>query len=143
MNRLSGQITCIETQGSVAVVDVAVGSLQLTATVLGNPGLWAGWQRGQAVQLLFKETEVALAKNLGGQISLRNRLPARIAAIEWGQLLTRVQLQLEQMAGAGISSVITTRSARKLQLEVGDSVEGLVKSNEMSLLAGTSAGEPA
>lgn len=134
MNQLSGRITGIDAHGSVAIVDVAAGDLQLTATLLGSPEQLSGWQPGQTVRLLFKETEVALAKNLSGQISLRNRLPGRITDIAWGQLLTRVQLQLDG-AAAAVSSVITTRSARKLELALGDQVEGLVKSNEMSLLA--------
>lgn len=140
MNRLSGQIEAIETQGSVAIVDVKLGALSLTALLLGGAEQLASWRSGQAVDLLFKETEVALAKNLSGQISLRNRLPGRIADIEWGQVLTRVRLQLDEAQAAPVSSVITTRSARKLQLAVGDSVEGLVKSNEMSLIAAAAMG---
>lgn len=140
MNRLSGQIEAIETQGSVAIVDVKLGALSLTALLLGGAEQLASWCGGQAVELLFKETEVALAKNLSGQISLRNRLPGRIAGIEWGQVLTRVRLQLDEAQAAPVSSVITTRSARKLQLEIGDRVEGLVKSNEMSLIAAAAMG---
>lgn len=132
MNTLSGHIAAIEAHGSVAIVDVAVASHSFTATLLGSAAQLACWEIGQPVQLLFKETEVALAKNLSGQISMRNRLPGIVSAIETGQLLTRVLLDMD---GIVISSVITSRSARGLQLAVGDRVEGLVKSNEMSLMA--------
>jgi len=134
MNQFSGSITAIEAQGSVAIVDVRAGALQLTATLLGHPAQFAGWVCGQQVRMAFKETEVALAKNLSGQISLRNRLPGRISAVEWGQILTRVRIALDDLDGVEISSVITTRSAKKLAVQVGDAIEGLVKSNEMSLL---------
>ncbi|MEB0284884.1 hypothetical protein, partial [Sphingomonas sp. 10B4] len=80
-------------------------ALQLTATLLGSAQQLATWQAAQPVQMLFKETEVALAKNLQGQISLRNRLPGRIVEIEWGQLLTRVLVLLDDLAGVTISSV--------------------------------------
>lgn len=132
MNTLSGQIAAIEAHGSVAIVDVAVTHHRFTATLLGSAEHLAEWKIGQAVRLLFKETEVALAKNLSGQISMRNRMPGTVTALEVGQVLTRVVFEMQ---GVQISSVITSRSARGLQLALGDAVEGLVKSNEMSLLA--------
>ena len=131
MNTLTGHITAIETQGSVAIIDVAVGAQSFTATLLGSAVHFAEWKIGQVVRLLFKETEVALAKNLSGQISMRNRMPGVVTALDIGQVLTRV---IFDMRGIMISSVITSRSARGLQLAIGDSVEGLVKSNEMSLV---------
>lgn len=133
MNKLPGQIIAIEAYGSVAIVDVQVGAHQFTATLLGATDHLEAWKIGQVVSLLFKETEVALAKNLSGQISLRNRMASTITAIEYGQLLTRVLINMD---GFELSSVITTRSARSLALAVGDQVEGLVKSNEMSLFVG-------
>ncbi|MFZ6815786.1 TOBE domain-containing protein [Undibacterium sp. Rencai35W] len=131
MNKFSGKIAAIEAYGSVAIVDVMVGPYCFTATLMGAADQLEVWKNGQAVNLLFKETEVALAKNLSGQISLRNRMPSIITGLEYGQLLTRVAMQMDGMM---LHSVITTRSARHLQLELGDQVEGLVKSNEMSLL---------
>ena len=132
MNSLSGHIISIEAHGSVAIVDVAVATHRFTATLLGSAEQLASWKNGQSVRLLFKETEVALAKNLSGQISLRNRFPGSVTKIEIGQVLTRVVINMNNFE---ISSVITSRSARGLQLALGDQVEGLVKSNEMSLLA--------
>jgi molybdate transport system regulatory protein len=83
------------------------------------------------VALLFKETEVALAKNLSGLISLRNRIPAIVRSVERGQVLTKVGLNID---GYPLTSVITTKSSHLLQLAVGDEVEGLVKANEMSIM---------
>jgi molybdate transport system regulatory protein len=82
--------------------------------------------------LLFKETEVALAKNLSGMISLRNRFHGIVNAIEAGQVLTKVSFEAD---GAAITSIITTRSALAMQIAIGDAVEGLVKANEMTLVA--------
>jgi molybdate transport system regulatory protein len=132
MNALSGRISAIEIHGSVAIVDITVATHHFTATLLGSAEQLARWKIAQSVQLLFKETEVALAKNLSGQISLRNRLPGTVMSIDTGQVLTRVLITMSD--DLIISSVITTRSARNLQLNAGDQVEGLVKSNEMSLL---------
>jgi molybdate transport system regulatory protein len=85
------------------------------------------------VTLLFKETEVALAKNLSGLISMRNRIPGRVKTIERGQLLTKVTLDAD---GHTVESIITTRASHALALAIGDAVEGLVKSNEMTVVPG-------
>lgn len=131
MNRLPGTISAVDVQGSIALVDVTVGTLCFTAMLIGAGEEAAGWQPGSKVALLFKETEVSLAKQLSGLISLRNRIPATVVQIERGRLLTRVVLDFD---GHRIESVITTRSSHALQLAIGDAVEGLVKANEMTVL---------
>jgi molybdate transport system regulatory protein len=136
MNRLPGQIAAVEAAGSIALVDVMVGSQRFTATLVGAGEQVTAWAPGMPVTLMFKETEVALAKNLSGLISMRNRIPARVVSIEHGRLLTKVILDA---AGHRIESIITTRSSRLLALGVGDTVEGLVKANEMTVLAGPAA----
>jgi molybdate transport system regulatory protein len=131
MNKLPGKIAQVETHGSVALVDVAVGERRFTATLVGASDEVATWPAGMAVMLLFKETEVALAKNLSGLISMRNRLPGAVTAIERGRLLTKVTLDVD---GHIIESIVTTRSTHALALGVGDAVEGLVKANEMTVM---------
>jgi molybdate transport system regulatory protein len=131
VNSLPGVLNEIESEGSVALLDVMVGEQKFSATLLGSTTDFAGWQNGMRVQLSFNEMEVAIAKNLQGQISLRNRLPGVIQQIEAGKILTRVHFLMQQFT---ISAVITTRSARALQLTVGDHIEGLVKSNEMNVI---------
>ncbi len=136
MNVLSGRITAVQTHGSIALVDVEVAGQRLTATLAGAGDDIAGWPAGMAVKMLFKETEVALAKNLSGAISMRNRIPATVTAIERGQLLSKVTLEA---LGYPIASIITTRSTEALQLAVGDAVEALVKANEMTVVPETAA----
>lgn len=130
MNRLPGRIASIESEGSIALVDVLVGTHVYSATLIGAQEIIAAWQLNTPVTLLFKETEVSLAKNLAGLISMRNRLPGKITAIVRGRILTRVTLDVQSCA---IHALITTRSCDLLQLAIGDFVEGLVKANEMSL----------
>jgi molybdate transport system regulatory protein len=130
MNRLPGTISEVDVHGSIALVDVQVGGHRFTATLIGASEDASGWRPGRAVTLLFKETEVSLAKNLSGLISMRNRMPCTITAIERGKLLARVALDFE---GHRLESVITTRSSHALGLAAGDVVEGLVKANEMTL----------
>ena len=136
MNRLPATITVVEAHGSIALVEAAVGEQRFTATLIGAGDEVAAWHAGMAATLLFKETEVSLAKNLSGLISMRNRIPATITAIEHGKLLTKVTLAYGSHA---IASIITTRSSYALNLAVGDAVEGLVKANEMTIVPETGA----
>lgn len=130
MNRLKGQIIAIEHTSHMSLVDVAVDGDVFSATLLETPESAAYLKVGNQVTLLFKETEVSLAKNLSGLISLRNRFPVTIRSIERGDILTAVGLNYR---GVTLTSVITTRGIDRLQLVVGDKVEALVKANEMVL----------
>jgi molybdate transport system regulatory protein len=130
MNRLRGKVASIEAAGGVALVDVDVGNRRFTAMLVCAEDEAARWHPGTGVTLLFQEAEVSLAKNLAGAISMRNRLPGTITAIERGRLLTRVAFDVD---GHPVVAVITTRSCDNLRLAAGDAVEGLVKANEMSL----------
>ncbi len=134
MNRLPGTIAAVERSGSIALIDVVVDGQRYTALLLDADA--SRFQVGGAATLAFNETEVALAVNLSGAISLRNRLPGTVEAIEQGQLMSRVLLRV---GSHRISSVITTRSLVSLQLAVGAAVEGMVKSNEMYLILAEAA----
>jgi len=131
MNRLPGHISTVDIQGSIALIDAAVGKQQLTAMLIESSHDTAQWQAGMPVTLLFKETEVALARHLSGMISMRNRIPCTVTGMECGKLLTRVQLNFD---GHAIESVITTRSATALGIAIGIEVEALVKANEMAVV---------
>jgi len=129
MNELPGTLIALEEEHGVLLAEVAVGGAQFAALLL-HAGQMPDWPLGSAVCLSFKETEIALAKNLRGELSFRNRQSATITGIGHGKLLTAVQLQFGAYA---LTSVITSGSARRLQLQVGDAVEWLVKANEMQL----------
>ncbi|MBC7512871.1 MAG: TOBE domain-containing protein [Herminiimonas sp.] len=134
MNRLPGVIAAVERAGSIAIVDVDALGQRLTASLIGAGQDVVGWNPGMSVTLLFAETEVALAKNLSGLISMRNRIGADVIAIERGSILCRVVLQAD---GAQLVSIITTRAAHALSLACGDRVEALIKANEMRVIAGS------
>jgi molybdate transport system regulatory protein len=131
MNRLPAVITHVEVHGGIALVEAAVGKQRFTATLVGADEEIAAWSNGMAVTLLFQETEVSLAKNLSGMISMRNRLAVRVADIRRGKLLTSVTLDF---GAHRLESIITTRASHALELEVGDAIEALVKANEMTVV---------
>lgn len=130
MNDLRGRIAAVETNGFVSLVDVEVGGDLFTAILLETPASAPYLALGSAVRVLFKEPEVSLAKNLSGQLSLRNRMRAKVQGIRRGAILSEVTLDYQ---GQSITSIITTRAVERLNLQLGDEVEALVKANEVSL----------
>ena len=82
------------------------------------------------VQVLFKETEVIIAQAGDLKISLSNQLSCVVSAIQTGELLTRVQLKLEEYT---INSLIISSHLKPLNLKVGDQVFVLIKSNEIMI----------
>lgn len=114
----------------MSMVDIDVDGDIFCSIVLETPVTASYLQKGAGIIVLFKETEVAVAKNLTGLISVRNRFKARIEGIEKSDILTKVFLNYK---GREIVSIISSRSAERLNLIKGDEIEWLVKTNEVSL----------
>jgi molybdate transport system regulatory protein len=130
MNKLKAEIIHIESNAHMSLVDLAIGKDVLSATLLETPEQVDYLKIGKQVTVLFKETEVSLAKGLTGLISLRNRLRATVNHIERGEILSAVSLDYQNHP---LTSVITTRGMDRLKLKVGDVVEALIKANEVVL----------
>ena len=131
MNKLRGRITRIESNNHISLVDVDVSGDSFTATLLETPEDAPYLKVGNAVDVLFKETEVSLAKGLSGLISLRNRINTTVKQVRSGVILSEVVLDYR---GQAISSIITTRSIQRLDIKPGDGVEAMVKANEVTLM---------
>ena len=113
------------------MVDIDVEGDIFSSIVIETPASAPYLTLNNVVGLVFKETEVSIAKDLTGLISLRNRFKATVSSIEVSQLLTKVFLNYKNRS---IVSIIATRSAQKLGLSPGDEIEWLVKTNEVSLI---------
>jgi molybdate transport system regulatory protein len=131
MNRLPATITAIQQSGTILLVDAEVGGQGFSALLIESITRPEWLEVGKAVDLVFKETEVSLAKNLQGQISMRNRMKCKVLKVDKGELLSMITLHFN---GCTIASAITTRSVNSLQITIGDRVDALVKANEVSLM---------
>jgi molybdate transport system regulatory protein len=131
MNKLRGRITRIESNDHVSLVDVDVSGDIFTATLLETPEDAPYLRVGNVVDVLFKETEVSLAKGLSGLISLRNRVLTTVRLVRSGVILSELVLDYR---GQSISSIITTGSIRRMDIKPGDEVEALIKANEVTLM---------
>ncbi len=131
MNKLQGKIMNIESSEHISIVDIDVKGDLFSTVIIETPETADYLRIGEEVFMLFKETEVSIGKALSGNLSLRNRLKSKIKTIEKGTVLTKITLDYK---GKDIISVITTRSTNKLDLKVGDEVQGLVKANEVIIM---------
>jgi molybdopterin-binding protein len=131
MNKLRGRITAIQSNEHMSLVDVDVDGDAFTATLLETPADAPYLQVGNAVEVLFKETEVSLAKGLSGLISLRNRVLTTVTEVRSGVILSEVVLDYR---GHSIRSIITSGSIKRLDIKPGDEVEAMVKANEVTLM---------
>lgn len=131
MNKLVANVVDIQTSGSFSLVDLQCRDIPLTAVVMeGESGL--SWLSiGDFVNVHFKETEVSIAKEPLGEISLRNRIRGKIKNIQRGTIMCRIDISCQDQI---ISSIITTRSVDKQDLEEGMTVIALVKANELLLM---------
>jgi molybdate transport system regulatory protein len=130
MNCLHGEIVALTQSGAIVLADVKVDGHRFSAMMIDGGHPTPLMTVGNSVELIFKETEVSLAKDLSGKISLRNRIPCVVKHYDRGEVLTRVELTFQTHT---IVSAITTRSFDWLEIATGDAVEALIKANEISL----------
>ncbi|WP_218082626.1 TOBE domain-containing protein [Anthocerotibacter panamensis] len=65
------------------------------------------------------------------QISGRNQLTGKVIAIQFGDILAEVTVQVGEQV---VDAVITRRSAEALRLAPGDTVTALIKATEVMII---------
>ncbi len=131
MNKLKGKIIDIQSSDTISIVYVDVQGDVFSSIILEGKKGPSNYKIKDQVTLLFKETEVGLAKDLTGMISLRNRFKATIKKIEKGPILTKITLTYQDQT---IESIISSQSAIQMKLKDKEEIEWLVKTNEVTLM---------
>ena len=131
MNKLKGKIIDIQSSDNISIVHVDVDGDVLSSIVLEGKKGPSNYKINDSVTLLFKETEVGLAKDLTGMISLRNRFKANIKKIDKGPILAKVTLNYKSHT---VESIISAQSTTHMKLKEKEEVEWLVKTNEVTLM---------
>ena len=85
---------------------------------------------GKKVELSVKPSNISIAKNLIGEISLSNQIVATIQSLENGQLLTSVILKINDTL---LESIITVDSSKRMNLQIGEIVTILIKASNLSI----------
>lgn len=134
MNRLTAKIVDVLSSGSLSQVSAECGGVIFSCVVLETPESSPFLRKDVVIDLLFKETEVSVAVDFNGKISLCNQIPVTITRIESHPVLSILTLSHAEFS---ISSIITTGSVKRLELSEGQKVTALIKANEISIMEHT------
>jgi molybdate transport system regulatory protein len=131
-NRFDATVESVTTGAAMTTVHTRLsGGLAVTAAITTDAAEDLGLAAGSAVQVLIKSTEVGVAADLNGRISIRNLLPGTIQSVDHGVAMTVVRIDIP---GAGLlTSAITHDSATDLGLSAGMAVTALVKSTDVAI----------
>jgi molybdate transport system regulatory protein len=131
MNKIKGTISAIEKDEGISFVSIEAADNSFSAIVIEATSSKLPLESGMDILLTFKETSMSLAKNLSGELSIRNLFDCTVTGLEKSRILTKVKLDFH---GIHFVSIITTASAEKLSLSVGGQVTGLVKTPDITLM---------
>jgi len=131
MNKLKGVIKKITSHEGISLVNIEVLDSLFGTVILDTPKTCSYLQIDKKITVAFKETEVAIALPNIGDISMANQLKCKISSIENGKILTKIELTCKDKT---ITSIITSNSSKRLNLEKDSTVIALIKANEISLI---------
>ncbi|MEN8788962.1 MAG: TOBE domain-containing protein [Flavobacteriaceae bacterium] len=131
MNRLEGEIIGIVEDNGLSQVTISLGAdTKLKCLVIDTPTSASYLRIGIKRAVVFKETEVILAKGKENTTSLQNKIRGTILNIKEGKLLCEVSVKTE--AGLVIS-IIPAESKYDMELKIGEPVSVMIKQNEIML----------
>ena len=131
MNSFPGHIKEVKTNGTMSIVSVEVESgEELMSVVIDTPDTSSYLKKGNKVNVLFKEMEVAVTTQKELDISIENRIAGSISSMEEGVLLSRLVLETKM---GEVIAIISTKSVRQMGLVEKMNVMIMVKLNEIIL----------
>ena len=130
MNKLKGNIEKIISHDGLSLIEVKVNDVLLKSVVITDSSDSSFLKENEAVELLFKETELIISIDENPNISLQNQLKCTIDSIKKGEMLSQVYLTFNSNK---ISSIITTNSVDRLGLNEGKKVIAMIKTNEIMI----------
>ncbi len=130
MNLLEGYIKDIHSSEGISLVIIDTNEGNLSTLVFDTPENNNYLKVGNKIKLLFKETEVAVAKGKVSNISHQNILDGVIEDISLGEVVVYPNITLNTKS---IGSVITRKSFDRLDIKKGDRIKAIIKSTEISL----------
>ena len=128
--QMSKLIATIKKINSIDNLNIVEFEFLGTTLKMMSLDLGSNIQIGKKVRLSVKPTNISIAKNFTGEISLSNQLVAIIQNIENGKLLSSVSLKISDFL---LESIITVDSSKRMNLQIGDEVKILIKASNLSI----------
>ncbi|MEO2071307.1 MAG: tobe domain protein [Zunongwangia sp.] len=131
MNKLPGKIKHIKNSEYLSEVTIALeNNAMFNVFLVETPQTASYLKPEQKINLLFKETEVIISKNLTPEISIQNQLKAEIIEIKPGKILSEILLK---SAVGEIKSLLGSTLLQQMNFAESQEVLILVKANEIIL----------
>jgi|TARA_Y100001968_G_scaffold168075_1_gene153932 molybdopterin-binding protein len=131
LNKLPGKIKHIKNSEYLSEVTIALENNAIFNVFLVETPQTASYlQLEQKINLLFKETEVIISKNLTPDISIQNQLKAEIIEIKPGKILSEIILKSHV---GEIKSLLGSTLLQQMNFAESQEVLILVKANEIML----------
>ncbi|WP_321313374.1 TOBE domain-containing protein [Halarcobacter sp.] len=128
MNKIVATISQIHNIDNLNIVEFDFENMKLKMMSLD---LSNDIKVGQKVILTVKPTNVAMAKNLQGDLSYSNQIPTDVEKIEEGKLLTVVNTKTKNTK---LQSIFTSSSLKRMNIKQNDKVTLLFKASDLSIL---------
>ena len=128
MNRIDAVVTTIDSFENITIVSFEAASQPMRMMALE---LDKSLVVGSKVTLGVKASNIALAREFSGILSISNQLKVSIESINNGKLLSSIKFSF---AGSLIESIITRESVSRMNLQTGTKIIALIKSSELSIL---------
>ena len=128
MNKLKAMVSQIEGEQNLHIIRFKFQEESLSMMGLELP---SGLKVGSCVILGVKPSQVAIGKEIRGELSYSNQLSATIVSIENGTLLSALSLDVK---GETMQSFITLSSSKRMQLKPNDRVTLLIKASDLFIL---------
>ncbi|HGZ71298.1 MAG TPA: hypothetical protein ENK74_07830 [Nitratifractor sp.] len=127
MSQIRGTLTNIRHNSMLHLLEFELKGQSVTLLTLE---LHRTMTLGESYELCVKSTDIALAKDFSGTLSILNQLQATVVSIDCQELLCSVVLDID---GFSVESIILKSSAKVMDLSIGDSVFALIKASEVSI----------
>jgi len=128
MNKIHARVTEIQSMDNLTLVAF---ESQGTSMQMMSLGLNTPLKIDSKVLLGAKASSIALATDLSTTISISNQLHCVVETLNQGEFLCSVKLRFHNSI---IESVITMKSALKMDIKVGDRIIAFIKASELSIL---------
>lgn len=126
INKIEAIVTSMQTSDILNITSFSFQNFSLAMMSLELENI----NVGDRVLLSVKPTAVAIAKEINGLLSYSNQLQGVIIFIDYGKLLTDIHVLVEDTT---INAIITTNSAKRMNLKQDDEVTCLIKASDLSL----------
>ena len=131
-NQLDATIESVDAGPAMTTVRALInGGHIITAAITTEAATDLQLRAGSPIRVLIKSTEVSVASDPVGRVSIRNLLPGRIVAVDHGEVMSTVKIDIG--SDQVLTAAITKESAQELDLEAGAPVTALIKATNVAV----------